>query len=278
MLSVQRRHFIAIALAATFASPAFAQVTLDTVKQNGKITVATEALYEPFEFVENGKIAGYGKDILDDITKSWGVELEQMDLPFAGILVGLQQKKYDLVATTLIINPERAKKYAFTSPIAAAPVTLMKRKGNEKVKTLDDLSGLVVGGVVPPAGPTVFMQNYNKELTTKGKGASKFVMFQGQPDMFLALANGQVDVAVENMISLGRLAKKEPDKFEIVGTLGTPFYIGWVTRPEDSGLRDAINVELHRLRESGKLTELQKKWFGYTMDTPESGYLPEDAK
>ena len=36
--------------------------------------------------------------------------------------------------------------------------------------------------------------------------------------------------------------KKYPDKFEVVGTFGEPFWVGWVTRPEDLDLRDAINV------------------------------------
>ena len=33
--------------------------------------------------------------------------------------------------------------------------------------------------------------------------------------------------------------KKYPDKFEVVGTFGEPFWVGWVTRPEDLDLRDA---------------------------------------
>ena len=84
----------------------------------------------PFEFIEDGKIVGYDKDILDAIIKSWGFKMEQLDLPFAGILPGLLQKKFDFVATALLINPERAKRYAFTMPIAQVKVGLLKRKGD----------------------------------------------------------------------------------------------------------------------------------------------------
>lgn len=280
IMSTTRRFFLAVsvgAVATLFTGVAHA-VTLDDVKKAGKLSVATEALYEPVEFIKDGKIVGYGRDILDDIAASWKIEIDQQDLPFAGILVGLQQKKYDLVATTMIINPDRARKYAFTSPIAASPVTVLKRKGDDKLKSLDDLTGVVLGGVVPPAGPTVEMQKYVAELAKNGKGSAGFSMFQSLPDMLLALANGQIDGVVENKISLGRIAQTQPDKFEIAGTIGKPFYIGWATRPEDGALRDAINVELKRMRDSGKLAELQKKWFGYEMELPESGYLPEGAK
>ena len=88
---------------------AMAQATdLAEIKQKGKVVVGTEAAYAPFEFVEDGKIVGYDKDILDRIIAAWGVELEQLDVPFAGILTGLDQKKYDIVSTALIMNPERA--------------------------------------------------------------------------------------------------------------------------------------------------------------------------
>jgi len=45
------------------------------------VTVGTEAVYPPFEFVEDGKIVGYGKDILDYMIADMGVELTQLDLP-----------------------------------------------------------------------------------------------------------------------------------------------------------------------------------------------------
>jgi len=278
--SATRRIFLALVTGcfAALLTHSASAITLDEVKKAGKLSVATEALYEPMEFVQDGKIVGYGRDILDDIAASWNIQIEQADLPFPGMLMGLQQNKYDLVATTMIINPDRAKQYAFTAPIASAPVTVLKRKGDQKVTSLDDLTGIVLGGVVPPAGATVEMQKYAANLSQKGKGPSDFVMFQNLPDMLLALSNNQIDGVVENMISLGLVAKKQADRFEIAGTVGKPFYIGWATRAEDAPLRDAINIELKRMRDSGKLAELQKKWFGYTMDLLESGYLPEGAK
>jgi len=72
--------------------------------------------------------------------------------------------------------------------------------------------------------------------------------------------------------------RKIPDAFEVFGTFGTPFWIGWVTRPEDPDLRQALNVSIRKLRDSGELARLQKKWLGYTVDIPDSGYLPAGAK
>jgi polar amino acid transport system substrate-binding protein len=259
-----------VAGAALSASPSHAG-TFDDIKKKGVTVVATEAAYPPFEFIENGKIVGFDKDVLDEVIAEWGVKLEHLDVPFAGILAGLLQKKYDFVCTGLIMNPDRTSKYAFTMPVAVAPVVIVKRKDNTKFNSVDDLTGLRIGGPVPPSGPTNVLVSHNKTL---GDKASQVVHFQSAPDEFLALSNGQIDAAVETRLTVAELMKKQPGVFEIVGEIGEPFYYGWATRPEDTDVRDAINAVIERLNKSGKLGELQEKWFGYKMETPTSGYLP----
>jgi polar amino acid transport system substrate-binding protein len=269
---------VSAAIAAAALVGAAQALDLAEIKKKGKVTVGTEAAYAPFEFVEDGKIVGYDKDILDRIIAAWGVELEQLDVPFAGILTGLDQGKYDIVSTALIMNPERASKYAFTMPVAVADVAIVKRKGDEKVKSIDDLGGLSIGGPVPPSGPTSVLTNYAEELKAAGKEAPQIVHFQGDPELFLALGNGQIDAAVETRLVINELMRKQPDQFEIVGTIGKPFYIGWVVRPEDTSLRDSINEEIRKIRDSGEMAKLQEKWFGFTMEIPDSGYLPPNSK
>lgn len=266
---------LALVLAASVPHGSVEAGTFDEIMERGKVVVATEAAYPPFEFMEDGEIVGFDKDVLDRVIAAWGVELEHLDVPFAGILTGLLQDKYDFVCTALIMNPDRTTKYAFTMPVAVAPVALLKRKGDTNVTSVDDLSGLRIGGPVPPSGPTNVLTEYSEGLGEKGAG--EVVHFQSAPDEFLALANGQIDAAVETTLTIAEVMRKQPDRFEIVGTIGEPFYYGWATRPEDTDLRDAINAEIKKMNESGELGELQEKWFGMKMDTPTSGYLPEGS-
>jgi polar amino acid transport system substrate-binding protein len=266
---------VAVAITATALSSRATAGTFEDIKARGKAVVATEAAYPPFEFIQDGKIVGFDKDVLDAVIAAWGVELEQLDVPFSGILTGLLQKKYDFVCTGLIMNPDRTSKYAFTMPVAVAPVVLVKRKDNTSFTSVEDLTGLRIGGPVPPSGPTNVLTSYSQGLGAKA--AEEIVHFQSAPDEFLALSNGQIDAAVETSLTVGELMRKQPGVFEIVGTIGKPFYYGWATRPEDTALRDAINVQIERLNKSGELAKMQEKWFGAKMDTPTSGYLPEGA-
>jgi polar amino acid transport system substrate-binding protein len=261
----------------TCASLSAGATDLAEIKRRGTLVVGTSADYQPFEFVQDGEIVGYDKDVLDRIVAAWGVKLEQLEIPFLGILAGLDQGKYDFVCTALIMNPERAAKYAFTMPVASASVVLLKRRGDDNVKTVDDLSGLRLGGAVPPSGPASVLAAHSETLSAQGKGADEIVHFQTAPDIFLALGNGQIDAAAEMMLVVQEVMRDNPDRFEIVDAIGEPFYIGWVTRPTDTSLRESLNEEIRKLRDSGELARLQQKWFGFTMEIPDSGYLPPEA-
>jgi polar amino acid transport system substrate-binding protein len=239
---------------------ASAEGLFEQIKKRGRVVVATEAAYYPFEFVENGKIVGYNKEVLDLIVAAWGVELEQLDLPFAGILPGLLQNKYDFVATSLFMTPERASRYAFTMPLAEVKVGLLKRSNDTRAIAVDDLTGLTIGSMVPVGATTQVFEKYNTELKAKGKEAAGIKYFQAAPEIFLALGNEQVDLMVDGIPSLLGGMKAAPGRFEIVGNFGDPVWIGWVTRLEDTDLRDALNVEIKKLRDSGELAKLQTKW------------------
>jgi polar amino acid transport system substrate-binding protein len=279
MNMVFKRCRLGLALVFAIALPVAAKAqSLAAIKQRGTVTVATQADYPPFEFIQDGKIVGYDKDLLDNIVANWGVKLDQVDLPFSGILTGLMQGKFDFVCTALLANPERATKFAFTMPIALARVGIYKRKGDPKVTSVDDLSGVTMGAVVPPSGPTAVLTARSNELAKSGKGAKEIRYFQGSTDLSLALLNGQVDARATTSLTMAAQMKRYPDKFELVGNFGDPFFYGWVTRQEDTGLRDSINVELKRLRDSGEMAKFQQKWFGFSMEIPDAGYLPAGAK
>src|SRR5258708_14912034 len=117
MTTLNRRKFITLAggvsLALTIPSFAFAEGgTLADIRKRGKLTVGTEAAYEPFEFVENGKVVGYGHDILEYMAGKLGVSLNQVNLPFQGLLAGLMTHKVAFVAPSVRTNPETPRPLA----------------------------------------------------------------------------------------------------------------------------------------------------------------------
>src|SRR5579862_7050782 len=112
-------------IAASFDRVLGAEDILAKIKARGKLIAGTEATYPPFDFIKDGKVTGYGRDILENVTRKLNVELEYVDLPWAGVLPGLLAGKFDMVAAGVNITAERAARYAFTLPISeAAPAAL----------------------------------------------------------------------------------------------------------------------------------------------------------
>jgi polar amino acid transport system substrate-binding protein len=254
-----------------------AETTLEKIKRTGKVTVGTEAAFPPFEFVENGKIVGYGKDILDYIIADLGVELVQLDLPWQGILPGVLAGKFDFVATTVSVRPKRAKTYAFTVPIAEGTSWLMKRKGDSSIMSVDDVAGKIISAQLGSGGEAA-AADFEKDMQARGVGSfGELKLFTSYPELFMAVANGTADVVAGPLPTLAVASKKSEGTFELVGPIRDPSYMGWVTRPEDTDLRDYISSIILEMRDNGKLYESQDKWFGFKMPIPSEGYLPEGA-
>jgi polar amino acid transport system substrate-binding protein len=260
--------------------PAFAETTLEKIKRTGELTVGTEAAFPPFEFVQDGKIVGYGPDILAEVVKGLGVtKLNQLDLPWQGILPGVLAGKFDFVATTVGINEERAKRYAYTLPIADGIPYAMKRKG-DAIAAVGDLNGKVVATQLASSTEPVARAVDAKLKAAGGTGFKELKLFTAFPESYVALANGDVDAVIQSLPSLAVLVKERPDVFDLA--MPTPVdggytFLAWVTRPDDKDLRDAISAIIRTMRDDGRLGALQKKWFGFEMKIPDSGYLPPDA-
>lgn len=264
-------------LSFSIPGPVGAEGLLAKIKNDKKLVVGTEAALEPMEFVKDGKIVGYGKDLLDLIVADLGVQLVQHDLPFQGIIPGLLAKKFDLVATSMGVNEERAKKVAYTLPIAAVNHEVVILSKNQDIKSPNDLNGKVVATQLNSA-PQASVEKFNQQLKAKGgSGFKDLKLFQAFPETYMALANGQVEAICIATISLAALSKSQPGVFKTVGTIGDPDWLCWLTRPEDLDLRDYINSMIIKLRDNGKLYELQKKWLGTTQQIPNGGHLPPGA-
>jgi len=250
---------------------------LDRIKEAGTITVATEAAFPPFEYVENGEIVGFGSDLLKEVVADMGVGLEQLDLPFQGILAGLEAGQYDLVATSVAINPERAATYAFTRPIASIENVVVTLADNTDVGSIQDLNGLIVATQLGSSTEAVAREIDEALKAEGGEGFADLRLLQTFPDTAFALRSNQVDALVVGNTTAGEFMKAEPDAFRIAATYGEPVYVSWVVRPGNPGLLGAVNATIARLADSGELAALQEKWVGTVMEVPAEGYLPDGA-
>jgi polar amino acid transport system substrate-binding protein len=277
MLELQRSpllsaSILAIALSSGFATTANADLLQD-IKNKKEIVIATEARYAPFEFLQDGKIVGYSTDMLELIMKDLpGVKLNRLDLPWQGVLPGLDAKKFDYVVTAVTVTKERAQRYHLSLPISDAALAILKRKGDAGVTKPEDIIGKPVGAQSGSA-QLQGLQAFNEELKAKsgGKGASEIKTYVDFNEAYADLAAGRTSAVFNALPNLLFVAKTRPDVFEVVpGTIGPKQYFSWAGRndADSASLNKFFDDEIAKLNKSGDMARVQKKWFGFEMQVP----------
>ncbi|UCJ17485.1 transporter substrate-binding domain-containing protein [Pseudomonas sp. MM211] len=272
---------LSLALATLLVSSlAQADDLLQRIQQEKQITIATEARFAPFESVDNGKIVGYGVDLMNYVLADLpGVKVKQLDLPFQGILPGLDTGKFDFVVTSVTVNKARFEQFAFTVPIAESTVALLKRGNDDSISSLSDLNGKVVGSQ-SGSGQLQILQAYDQKLKDAGQPGLKAIrQYVSFDEAYADLALGRLDGVAQSLSNLGPLIKSRPGVFSTLSDmLGPQTYYGWVGRKDadSASLVKLFSDGIARANRDGTMKTLQEKWFGFTMDVPADA-MPEPS-
>ena len=236
---------------------------LKAIKDRGHMIIATEDDFRPFEFMKDGVSTGYDNDLFNEVKKKLPFKVAQQVIPWAGILPGVTTGKYDMAMTAVLVTAKRKPVFTFASPVAQATTYFATKKGSSITKG-SDLNGKTVGA---QAGSAMLadLKAFDKELKAKGgKGIAKIVEYQSNPEAYQDLALGRTDAVVNTEINLRSLIKEKPGVFALGEAIAKPVYIAWALKKGNTDTAKLIDDALMATRKSGKMYELQKKWFGTT--------------
>jgi len=255
--------------AAFLASAVHADV-LDDIKKRGEIVIGTEAAYQPYEYFKDGQIIGYDVDLTEIFfAKNLGVKVKLVDTAWNGIIPALLAKKFDIIFSGMTITGERAQRVNFSMPYAEATNVILVRIDDDSIKTPEDLNGKVIGATLASAGGKVATE-FNEKLKAEGKpGYKDFKTYEHYPEAYLDLSNKRVDAVVNSLSSLVPMMNEQKGKYRLVtGIQDLKAFFGVAVRKDDPEMLKFINAQFAEVKANGKLTELQMKWFGQTMETP----------
>jgi polar amino acid transport system substrate-binding protein len=240
--------------------------SLDEIKKRGYMIVATEDDFRPFEFVKDGKPVGFDNELVEELRKYAPFEIKQEILPWTGLLAGVSTGKYDIAVTAAIITKERKQSLDFTSPIADATHYYVKRKSDNSINAIKDLSGKTVG---VQAGSALLGRLPELETMLKNGGGKlgKVVEYTSYPEAYQDLALGRTDYVVNTIINLKTLVAEKPNVFEIGQPVSGKSFPAWAVKKGNAELLAYMNEFIAKQKASGKFADLQKKWFG--QDFPE---------
>jgi polar amino acid transport system substrate-binding protein len=271
--NASRLSAVAVVLTAgvgLFSASAARAEGLKDIEARGYLAAATEDDFRPFEFVEDGVSKGFDNDVLTEVKKSLPFQVHQEILPWAGILPGVTTGKYDIAVTAVLVIPARKPTFDFASPVAQS-TTFYATKAGSSITSPADLNGKTAGA---QAGSAMLadLQAFDADLKAKGgPGLTKIVEYPSNPEAYQDLALGRTDAVVNTEINLRSLIEERKGVFALGQGIAKPVYIAWALKKGNTETVKLIDDALLGLRKSGKLYELQQKWFGTTFkDMPAS--------
>lgn len=95
---------------------------------NGKLVMATNAEFAPWEYKEGNDIVGIDPDVAKAMCDKMGYELEITDIAFDSILPAVSSGKADFGAAGMTVKPERLESVDFTDTYANASQVVIVRK------------------------------------------------------------------------------------------------------------------------------------------------------
>jgi polar amino acid transport system substrate-binding protein len=252
--------------------------SLEEIKKRGYMVVATEDDYPPFEYVVNGKPMGFDHALLAVLRKSAAFEIRQEILPWQGILPGVASGKYDAAVTAAVITDERTKSLDFTMPISESTMAYVKRKGDGRIKSLKELTGMALG--VQQGGASFqVLPLLEADLKTSGGKLGNVAQYGAFSEAYQDLANKRLDAVINNIVSLSTLISEKPDQFELGQRIGKKSYAAWAVQKGNNSVTAFLNAFLAAQKANGTLKKLQVENLKINFDDlPNEPLLPGDRK
>lgn len=154
-----------------FTSMAADQTALDRIQERGKLIVATDAAWPPFEYMEGENVVGSDLEVAADIAEELGVELEIINVAFDSLSMYLENGEADLALAAITVTEDRKETMEFSEAYCDTYQYIIVKEDDEKVKTINDLAGYIIGVHLGTTGDFLASDEVNMGVL-EGTGAS----------------------------------------------------------------------------------------------------------
>ncbi len=239
------KKIIALSLAVLMVAAVFAGCGS---KDDSVLTMATNAEFPPFEYLENGEIVGADVDIAKAIAEKLGKTLEITNIDFDAALTGAATGKYDVAVAGITASDERRENMGFTDNYYKASQAIIVMADSE-IKTAEALTGKTVSCQEGTTGELYLLDN-NYTVQSFKTGA----------EAITALTSGKVDAVVIDNAVAKALSEKQNGKTIVLDDALTEEAYAIATKLGNDELINDINGALAELKADGTLANIFAKY------------------
>jgi polar amino acid transport system substrate-binding protein len=239
-----------LVLALTFAAVPTPARTFEEIKADGKIVIASEGAFPPFNYFQGPKLSGFEIDVAEALAKKMGVKVEWKALSFDALLAGLRQDRWDLVIASFGITPERSKAVTFTDPHYCSGGVIVAK--DPAIKSVADLQGKVIAVQTG----TTYLENVQKL-----KGLKEVRNYPKDTDAHAALVAGRVDAWVTDKFVAKDALAADPKAGLHMGDFVFVERIASAIKKGNASLEAAVDKALAEILADGTYETISRKYF-----------------
>ncbi len=235
--------------AAASSEAASAAATELTTVEAGKLTMATNAAFPPYEMTTDaGKFEGIDIETAQAIADKLGLELQIDDMDFDAALLSVQQGKADIVMAGVTVTDERKAVMDFSDNYATGIQSIIVPEGSD-IASPDDLAGKKIGTQRGTTGYIYCSDDFGDE---------NVVAYDDGLTAVQALNNGQVDAVVIDNAPAKEFVAANPGLVILDTSYAEEDYA--IGMAKGSSLEDAVNAALEELKADGTLQSIVDKY------------------
>ena len=106
--------------------------------ESGKLIMATNAAFPPYEYIEGNEIVGIDAEIAGAVAEKLGLELQIDDMEFDSIIESVKGGKADIGLAGMTVTPERQEVINFTASYATGVQVVIVTE-DSAITSVDDL-------------------------------------------------------------------------------------------------------------------------------------------
>lgn len=216
---------------------------------DGKLTMATNASFPPYEYYDGDKIVGIDAEIAALIAEKLGLELVIEDTEFNSIIPGVQSGKYDIGMAGMTADEDRLKDVDFSTSYAKGVQVVIVKDGGS-ISSLDDLEGKKIGVQEATTGDIYASDEYGDDAVIRYANGGVAVE---------ALKSGKVDcVIIDNEPAKAYVAANEGLKILDTSYADEDYAICF--KKGNTEIKEAVDKALVELINEGKVKEIVDKY------------------
>ena len=238
------------------------------------IKVAMNVGNIPWVYNEGGTITGFEVELVTEVAKRMGAEIQIENVQFAGIFPGLLAGKWDIAASSIFIRKDRVAMMDFADPYFQSDQGFLTRK-ESPIKSFADMKGKTWGAEVGSSNDRWLRENMAQY------GPYTIKTYDRLDDAIMDVQTGRLDGATSPSPNILYRIRNKPD---LVLSFRSPTKaMQAVAFRKDDPLCKEFNKIQNDLKKDGTLAAIYKKWFGQdpspdspTVNVFAQPYVPEN--